>query len=139
MAGVDQQRNAGAGPRDRLVHLLRMPVSPASLHVAAQQVVGHSVQYNSGRLRTGGVIKEDEIFLQSGKCSSNLIYGKLCHAPNNILSPFRVPCLQKPCGLPEFELLISSLPRYPDYLGDLARVNPLRLPFWYFLIWDRFV
>ena len=83
MARVDQQGHAAAGLRDGFVHFPRVPVSPASLDVAMQKMVSHSIQDRLRRLRTGRIVKENEIILQGGKRGANLLDGKLCHGPND--------------------------------------------------------
>src|SRR5580692_10121183 len=61
VAGVHQQSNTLSGLRDCLVHFLRLPVSPASLNISVKKMVGYGVQHALGRLRTRGIIKENEI------------------------------------------------------------------------------
>ena len=64
MPRVDQQGHAFPRPGNRFVHLLRLPVPAAALHVAMQKMVRDRVQHGLGRLRTGGVIEKNEIVLQ---------------------------------------------------------------------------
>src|SRR5579859_1883505 len=85
MPGIDQQGDAGAGLRDGLIHLLRLPVSPASLDIAMKKMVGYGVQHGLGRLRSGCIVKENEPLLQSGKSRADLIYGEFCHVQNDTL------------------------------------------------------
>ena len=63
MPGIYEKSNAGAGLRDCLVYFLRLSVSSAPLDMAAQQMIGYGIQHGLGRLRAGGIIKEDEIVL----------------------------------------------------------------------------
>ena len=63
MAGIDQQGYALPRPGNRCVHFLRLPVSPAALHVAMEKMVRDCVQHRLGRLRSGSVIKENEVIL----------------------------------------------------------------------------
>ena len=48
MPGIQQQAYADAGLCDDFVHFLRLLVSPASLDIAMQKMVGHGVQYRLG-------------------------------------------------------------------------------------------
>src|SRR6266853_2670717 len=48
MPGIHQQRDACAGPRYRLVHLLRLFISAAPWNIAMKKMVGHGVQYGPG-------------------------------------------------------------------------------------------
>src|ERR1700694_4900948 len=84
MPGIDQQSNARAGLRDGFIHLLRVPVSPASLNISMEKVVGYGVQHHPGGLRSRCIIKENELLLQSRKSGANLCYGECCHGPNDI-------------------------------------------------------
>ncbi len=46
--GVDEQGDAGAGARYGLVNLLRLAVSPASLNIAMEQMLGHRIKHDGG-------------------------------------------------------------------------------------------
>src|SRR5580704_9425179 len=84
MPRIHQQGDAGAGLSDRLIHLLRLPVAPASLNVAMKKMVGNRVQHGPGRLCSGCIVEENEPILQRGKCGSSLLYGELSHGPDDI-------------------------------------------------------
>jgi hypothetical protein len=79
MPRVNQQGDALPRPGDRFIHLLRLPVPAAALHIAMQKMVRDRVQHCLGRLRTGGVIEKNEIVLQRGERGANLVYGEISH------------------------------------------------------------
>ena len=73
MPGIDQQRHAGAGLRDRCIDLLRLPVPSAPLNVAMKKMIRHRIQHGLGRLRTRGIVEEDEPVLKCRKRCADLI------------------------------------------------------------------
>src|SRR5947208_3603141 len=62
-----------------------------------KQMVGYGVKHSLGRLRARCVVKENKVILQRGKRSANVVYGELCHGPNDTTCYcFR----RRPCRLP---------------------------------------
>src|SRR5262249_50805768 len=81
MPRVHQQSDTAAGLGDGLVHFLRVLVSPASLHIAMEKMVGNRAEYGPGSLGAGGVIEKNKIILERREGAAHLIDGKLYCVP----------------------------------------------------------
>ena len=71
VAGVDQARNRLARLQDLGTRFLRMDITGAQLHAAAQQVVAHPVRHPAQHLRATGVIQKHKVLRKRRKFAAD--------------------------------------------------------------------
>jgi hypothetical protein len=66
---------------NRSIHLLALPIGPAALHVAAQEVFIHGAECDFGDLSAGSIVEKDEAIalLERRKTLPHRRDGKFCH------------------------------------------------------------
>ena len=79
---VDQQGDAFARLRHRLVDLYAASIAAAALHIVADEMVGDGVEHALRYLRAGRIVEEDEVagLLQRREHGADVFDGKGCGA-----------------------------------------------------------
>src|SRR6185369_1814315 len=80
-AGVDEERHVFPGTLNGCVDLDAPTIASATLHVARNQMVSHSIKHNLGYLRACTVVEEDELFavIKRGKLLTYPLCRKIGH------------------------------------------------------------